>query len=72
MITFPKHIQTALQELTDKGFAVVIFTPKELNGADANYVENAMTQSGWDAINYNKDPDAPTFDWEMEDESYPD
>jgi hypothetical protein len=71
MITYPQHIQDALNELRDKGFAVVIFTPQELKGVDPTYVEGIMTQYGWDAIEQSADPTTPDFDWETEEEEYP-
>jgi hypothetical protein len=32
------------------GFAVCAFTPEELRGAEAKYVEASMIERGWDAI----------------------
>lgn len=69
MITYPQHVQDALQELRDKGFAICIFTPKELNGANPQHIEGIMTQHAFDAIEYNTN--SPMFDWENEDEEYP-
>lgn len=72
MITYPEHIEKALQELYNKGFAVAIFTPNELQGVEAYDVEVAMVKSGWDTINYIKDPNIPNYDWENNIEKYPD
>jgi len=71
MIKYPDHIQNALQELTDKGFAVVIFTPNELQGVSPDYVENTIIEAGSDTIYYQKDPNIPDYDWENEKEEYP-
>ena len=40
----------ALRNLRDAGYAVVAFTPDELDGADPSTVEDLMIQRGWDAI----------------------
>lgn len=40
-----------IQDLHANGYAVCIFNPEELNGADRKLVEEAMCQRGWDAIN---------------------
>ena len=50
MIKFPKHVQDVLQELADKGFAIVIFTPKELQGVNPDIVEEEMVIKGWNTI----------------------
>lgn len=70
MITYPQHVQDALQELRDKGFAICIFTPKELNETDPQLVEDTMIAAGWEVIN--QDPNNQEFDWENEEEEYPD
>jgi len=71
MITYPEHIKKALEELADKGFAIAIFTPKELNGVDPEIVTEDMTIEGWNCIHINKDPNTPDFNWEDETEEYP-
>lgn len=68
---YPEHIKKALKELNDKGFAVAIFTPNELQGVSPDYVEDAMIKSGFDAIHYHKDPNVTDYEcWENE-EKYP-
>lgn len=46
-----------LRELRVRGYAVVVFTPDELEGASQDQVEDLMIQRGWDAIEDLKDPD---------------
>ena len=45
-----KHELEIVQGLRDKGYAVCIFNPKELNGADSGSVEEEMCCTGWEAI----------------------
>lgn len=45
-----KRIVQLTAELKKMGCAVVIFTPEELKGADAESVEDRMIERGWDAI----------------------
>ena len=40
-----------LNELTERGFAVAVFTAEELDGCDAAKVEEHMISAGWSAIN---------------------
>lgn len=42
--------------LRDNGYAVIIWTPEELAGAPVHKVEDACIESGWDAIDYFKEP----------------
>ena len=46
-----------LKELSVRGYAVVVFTPDELEGASQEQVEERMIERGWDAIEDLKDPD---------------
>jgi hypothetical protein len=39
-----------LSELRRRGFAVVVFTPSELNNVDPTLVEDVMTERAWDVI----------------------
>lgn len=39
-----------LAKLVDDGFAVVVFEPEELSGADPVEVEEEMIQRGWQII----------------------
>ena len=40
----------ALRALTARGYAVVVWTPDELRGADAEQIEQLMIERGADAI----------------------
>lgn len=71
MIIYPEHVQDVLNELRNKGFAVVIFTPAELQGVAPDVVEEDMVIKGWDCINECKDPLSPDYNWEDEIEVYP-
>jgi hypothetical protein len=71
MINYPTHVQDALNELYSKGFAIAIFSPKELHGVDTETVETTMIGEGWNAIHYFKDPNVEEFNWEDETEDYP-
>ena len=44
-----------IRKLRSEGYAIVIFTPEELEGADKGAVEDRMIESGWHAIEWNKD-----------------
>ena len=72
MINYPEHIEKALQELSEKGFAIAIFTPNELQDVSPDYVEDAMIKAGFDTILYHKDPNTLDYDWENHTEKYPD
>lgn len=71
MITFPNHIQDAFDELRNRGFAVVVFTPGELQGVDSEVVEDEMVAAGWQTIFICKDSNMEEFDWENHIEEYP-
>lgn len=71
MINYPEHIESALAELRNKGFALAIFTPNELQNVSPDYVEDAMIKAGFDTIFYHKDPNTTNYDWENETEKYP-
>lgn len=40
----------AIEELRTLGYAVVLFTPEELEEADAGRVEDRLIEVGWDVI----------------------
>lgn len=40
-----------LRKLRDKGYAVVVFTEEELDGAPQKRVEDRLVEVGWDIIN---------------------
>ncbi len=40
----------ALQSLREKGYAITIWTPKELRGANPTHVEERQMEDGWDII----------------------
>ncbi len=44
------HLRNALEELRIKGYAVVAFTPDELDGAPSDRVEELMCERAWIAI----------------------
>ena len=53
---------SALKSLRDKGYAVVVFSPDELRGADKDDVEQDLVLAGWDVIDaHAKFPD-PAYD----------
>lgn len=39
-----------LLELRNRGFAVCVFNPSEIRGADIDTLEDRMTATGWDVI----------------------
>lgn len=45
----------AIDQLRNRGFAVVVFEPKELAGVNADDVESRMIEVGWDFIAYEKE-----------------
>lgn len=45
-----RDLKAAVSILRGEGYAVVIFTPDELDGAPPGIVESVMTLLGWDAI----------------------
>ena len=45
-----RDLKDAISMLRGEGYAVVIFTPDELDGAPASVVEYVMVKRGWDAI----------------------
>lgn len=38
-------------KMCNNGFAVVIFTPEELCGAEPDFIEERLIELGWDIIN---------------------
>lgn len=45
----PQNIER-LHSLRERGFAVVVFTPEELRGADVDRVQDRLIEQGWDVI----------------------
>jgi len=45
-----RELKDKLAVLRDEGYAVVIFTPEELQGAPEYDVESALVAEGWDTI----------------------
>ena len=72
MIEYPQHIENAITELRNKGFALAIFTPNELQGVDPEIVEEAMATTGLYKIYYERDPNMPDYNCEDHIEKYPD
>ena len=48
----------ALRELRHEGYAVCVFSPEELEGANPKYVEDLMCEHGWIAIESLKEDEA--------------
>lgn len=42
--------EMTINELRESGYAVVIFTPSELNGANPEKVEDSLIETAWDII----------------------
>lgn len=42
--------EMTVRELWDSGYAVALFTPEELSGADPDQVAEIMIERGWNAI----------------------
>jgi hypothetical protein len=57
-----KQIDKAILTLKRQGYAVVIFTPEELNGAESGKVEGMLIELGWDIISDLK-PEADDTDF---------
>jgi hypothetical protein len=47
--------ELTIQELREAGYAVVIFTPSELEGADPQKVEDSLVETAWDIIKIHAD-----------------
>lgn len=45
----PSNLDTP-RDLQSKGYAVVVFTPEELDGAPRHLVEDSLIEAGWDII----------------------
>ena len=45
-----EQIDQALFALKDMGYAVVVFSPEELDGAEADRIEDRLIELGWDII----------------------
>ena len=45
--------EMTINELRESGYAVVIFTPSELNGANPEKVEDSLIETAWDIISIN-------------------
>lgn len=48
-------------DLRHQGYAVIIWTPEELKGANPRRVEDRSVELGWDVIECLKEDPAPTF-----------
>ena len=42
--------ECSIDQLRFDGYAVVVFTPSELDGADPDKVENKLFEAGWKII----------------------
>jgi hypothetical protein len=56
--------QAVIAELRNRGFAVIIWTPEELAGANRRHVEDRSVELGWQVIEDLKDmgPDSSDDD----------
>lgn len=45
-----KEEQELIQNLRTRGFAVIVWTPEELDGACPKHVQTASIELGWDII----------------------
>jgi hypothetical protein len=43
-------LKMTVQELKDAGYAIVLWTPKELNGISPENMESQLISEGWDYI----------------------
>jgi len=43
-------LDKTIKELKDEGYAVVLFNPEELEGADSDRVEDRLVELGWEVI----------------------
>lgn len=50
-MNIPSLAKAAIEALKEHGYAVVVYSPTELEGADPQYVERVLNQAGWDYIN---------------------
>jgi hypothetical protein len=49
------HQRLAIEELKREGYAVIVWTPDELDGIDPYEMECHSIQKGWDFIDMNSD-----------------
>lgn len=49
-MTGEQHEYEALKRLRKEGYAIVVFNPGELAGADPSRVEERLVELGWDVI----------------------
>lgn len=45
----------AIRDLKRKGWCVVLFTPTELNDADADHMEDVLIERGWNFLGETND-----------------
>jgi predicted CoA-binding protein len=43
-------LNKTIKELKDEGYAVVLFNPEELEGAESDRVEDRLIELGWEVI----------------------
>lgn len=43
-------LNKTIKELKDEGYAIVLFNPEELEGANSNRVEDRLIELGWEVI----------------------
>lgn len=44
------EFQDAMAKMQSFGYAIVVFSPEELEGADPSRVEDHLVEKGWDII----------------------
>jgi hypothetical protein len=45
-----KDQEKAIEALRDEGYAIIVWTPEELNGVSSVRVEDRSTELGWEII----------------------
>lgn len=44
------EFEDAMQRMQSFGYAIVVFSPEELEGAEPSLVEDRLIETGWDII----------------------
>jgi hypothetical protein len=56
-ITPSDEAMSLISSLRNEGWAVILWTPQELDGADPYVVESSSVEHGWMVIEMNKETD---------------
>lgn len=43
-------LNKTIRELKEEGYAIILFNPEELEGADSDRVEDRLIELGWEVI----------------------